>query len=133
MQTQAARVGRDPVDRVVLMENHDQAYHAWRDAGSKNKVLVHIDAHHDMSWTDSVESMTIANFISQALKNDLVRETFWIVPDATWRTEQGRQAIRKHVTRAIAGYRISLAAGHGGAPLRRRLARLCLTQRSASG
>jgi tetratricopeptide (TPR) repeat protein len=104
LQSQPARVGLDPVDRVALMENHDHAFHVWRDAGAKNSVLVHIDAHHDMWWTESVESMTIANFISQALKNDLVREVFWIVPDGTWRTEEGRQAIRSHVGKITRDY-----------------------------
>jgi Flp pilus assembly protein TadD len=104
MQDQPARVGLDPVERVFLMENHDQAYHVWRDAGSANKILIHIDAHHDMWWADGVESLTIANFISLALKNDLVRAVFWVVPDGTWRTEEGRLAIRKHVRKIIRTY-----------------------------
>jgi Flp pilus assembly protein TadD len=104
MKTQPARVGLDPIERIFLMENHDQAYHVWRDAGSINKVLIHIDAHHDMWWADGVESLTIANFISLALKNDLVRAVFWVVPDGTWRTQEGRQAIRNHVRKIVRTY-----------------------------
>jgi tetratricopeptide (TPR) repeat protein len=104
MKNQPARVGLDPVERIFLMENHDQAYHVWRDAGSADKILIHLDAHHDMWWADSVESITIANFISLALKNDLVRAVFWVVPDGTWRTQEGRQAIHKHVRKIVRTY-----------------------------
>ena len=69
----------------------------WRDAGSTNRVLVHIDAHHDMWWIDDDESLTIANFITPALKNGLIRQLFWVVPDATWQTTEGREAVSRHV------------------------------------
>ena len=64
MPDQPARVGLDPVERVFLMENHDQAFRVWRDAGSANKILIHIDAHHDMWWAADLESLTIASFIA---------------------------------------------------------------------
>jgi tetratricopeptide (TPR) repeat protein len=104
LQNESARVGLDPLERVFLMENHDQAYHVWRDEGSANKILIHIDAHHDMWWADGVESVSISNFISLALKNDVARAVFWVVPDGTWRTEIGRQAIRKHVWKIVRTY-----------------------------
>jgi hypothetical protein len=40
--------GWAPPDRVFLFENHDEAYAVWRDLGVRNRILVHIDAHHDM-------------------------------------------------------------------------------------
>ena len=32
------------------MENHDEAYHRWREAGLQERTLVHIDAHDDLLW-----------------------------------------------------------------------------------
>jgi hypothetical protein len=114
MEARAPRVGLDRVDRVFLMEHHDQAYRVWRDAGVKNSVLVHIDAHHDMWWVDGLESITIGSFISLALKNNLVREMFWVVPDDTWRTAKGRQAVRTHVRTITKTYPGVPAAIHEG-------------------
>ena len=34
----------------VLVEDHDQAYHAWKKAGLKDRIAVHIDPHIDFGW-----------------------------------------------------------------------------------
>src|SRR5439155_17312064 len=68
LQQQACRVGRDPIDLVYLIENHDEAYHIWSEAGLRHRILVHIDAHHDMWWIDDTGSLTIASYICPALK-----------------------------------------------------------------
>lgn len=39
-----------PPEKIVLMEDHDKAYFAWKDAGVKGRALVHIDAHIDFGW-----------------------------------------------------------------------------------
>ena len=62
--------------------------------------------------------------------------TIRLLDDDHWKTHA--QLARLHerkgdITRAIAGYRLSLAAGHGGALLRRRLDHLCLERQSAAG
>ena len=46
----AALVGRDPMDNVVMMEDHDGAYYAWKQAGLSDRIAVHIDAHIDFGW-----------------------------------------------------------------------------------
>ena len=67
----------EPVpERVHLMENHDQAYFVWKDAGVRDKILVHVDAHDDLSWVADRSSLNIGNFICQALKEGMVREIF---------------------------------------------------------
>ena len=104
MPEQPTRVGLDPLPRVLLLENHDEAYHAWRAHGAANRILVHVDAHHDMWWADDLESITIANFVSLALRDESVREIFWVVPDDTWRSAEGREAIRKHVRKIVRTY-----------------------------
>ena len=90
--------------QVHLIENHDKAYYLWRDAGIKNRILVHIDAHHDMKWIDDEELITIANFICPALKEKIVREVYWVVPDRTWETAPGRNALRRHLKEIIKKY-----------------------------
>jgi len=100
----AFRIGLDPVDRVVLMEDHDQAYYTWRDAGVKQRTLIHIDAHHDMWWVKDKAPITIADFICPALREDMVREVFWVVPDATWDAARGRRAILRHLKKIARKY-----------------------------
>ncbi|MDP2996081.1 MAG: tetratricopeptide repeat protein [Bryobacterales bacterium] len=102
--TSAARVGVDPIECVHVMENHDQAYCIWRDAGVKDRILVHIDAHHDMWWIDDNRSITIANFICPALKEGIVREVYWVVPDATWEGRAGQRAVLRHLRKILKKY-----------------------------
>src|SRR5438876_10883207 len=35
---------------ICVVEDHDEAYHAWKKAGFQNKILVHFDAHIDFAW-----------------------------------------------------------------------------------
>jgi tetratricopeptide (TPR) repeat protein len=86
------------------MENHDAAYAAWRDAGVRQRILVHIDAHHDMWWVKDGTPITIANFIAPALKEDMIREVFWVVPDDSWQTARTRRPVLRHVKAIAKGY-----------------------------
>jgi len=109
------RVGVDPVDRLSLMENHDHAYHIWREAAVRQRVLVHIDAHHDMRWIKDNISVTIANFICPALKEDIVKEVFWVVPDPTWETRSHRRSVVRHlkdITKKYPGGRQAIRLGN---------------------
>jgi tetratricopeptide (TPR) repeat protein len=100
----SARVGVDPIRFVHLMENHDQSYHLWRDAALKDRILVHIDAHHDMWWFDDNRSLTIANFVCLALRERIVREVYWVVPDATWENPDGLKALGDHLKEILGNY-----------------------------
>lgn len=104
MEKQGSRVGLEPIDRVFTMEKHDDAYRIWHDAGVKQKILIHIDAHHDMWWVTDGNSITIANFICPALKDDIIREILWVVPDLTWKTSRGRRPILHHVRKIAKSY-----------------------------
>jgi Tfp pilus assembly protein PilF len=101
----SARVGIDPVEQVHLMENHDRSYFLWREAAFKNRILVHIDAHHDMWWVDSNRALTIANYICGALRERIVREIYWVVPDGTWENPAGRKALSNHLKELLKTYR----------------------------
>jgi tetratricopeptide (TPR) repeat protein len=89
---------------VHVMENHDEAYHVWRRAGVRDRILVHIDAHHDMWWMKDPGHLSIANFVCPALTDGIVREVFWVVPDRSVATTANRADLERHVTEIVAGY-----------------------------
>ena len=93
-----------PQDRVFLFENHDQAYHVWRDLGVKDRILVHLDAHHDMWWIADDAPVTVANFICPALRNGQLKGIWWVVPDSTWATGENRKHLVRHLDRIAEGY-----------------------------
>jgi len=112
---QGVRVGVDPVDRLSLMENHDHAYHIWCEAAVRQRVLVHIDAHHDMWWIKDNAALNIANFICPALREDIVKKVFWVVPDRTWETRSRRRAVIRHlreITKSYPGGRQAIRVGN---------------------
>ena len=74
----------DTPRQVQLIDNHDEALLLWNRAGADRRLLIHVDAHHDMCWTPDAEAISIANFICLALRERIVREVFWVVPDPTW-------------------------------------------------
>ena len=97
MATAGGCISTGPIHRI---ENHDGAYAIWRDAGMAQRVLVHVDAHHDMygGWIDKKTPkerarINVANFVYAALEENLVREVIWVVPDQTWATQAGRRDI----------------------------------------
>jgi tetratricopeptide (TPR) repeat protein len=94
----------DHTPRVFLMENHDEAYHIWRDAGVRQRILVHIDAHDDLWWIDDPESTNIANFICPALREDLVKEVYWVVPDQTWDTPKTLKPVLRRLEKILKTY-----------------------------
>jgi tetratricopeptide (TPR) repeat protein len=104
MHLTSARVGVDPIQQVHLMENHDGSYGLWRDAAFKNRILVHIDAHHDMWWFDDNHTLTIANFVCLALRERIVREVYWVVPDGSWEHPAGLKAIGNHLKKILRTY-----------------------------
>ena len=103
-EDRGSRVGLDPIDRVFVMENHDQAYHIWRDTGLKRRILIHIDAHHDMWWIKEPSALSIANFICPALHEDIVKEIYWVVPDPAWETARSRKPVLRHIRKLAGSY-----------------------------
>jgi tetratricopeptide (TPR) repeat protein len=93
------------VDAVpFLIENHDEACHLWRRLGVRNASLVHVDAHHDMWWLDDEGGLSIANYVCQAIKDGMVGEVIWVVPDGSWATGRLREILRLHIRRLAAAY-----------------------------
>jgi Flp pilus assembly protein TadD len=100
----ARLVGVEPLERISLIENHDEAYRIWRDAGRAKRTLLHIDAHHDMWWVSDEQIVTIDNFICPPLKQDLLQEVFWIVPDGTFQDAKSRKSVLQHLKRILREY-----------------------------
>src|SRR2546426_4498802 len=107
-------VGLDPISSVVMMEDHDGSYYAWKRAGISGRILLHIDVHIDWAWIadkdprallqaqslsqvelmleerglwnlnqrTNAELVHIGNYIYPALKEGIVKEFYWIVPDS---------------------------------------------------
>src|SRR3989442_455462 len=137
---EAALVGAEPIDNVVMMEDHDGAYYAWKQAGIRERILLHIDAHIDWNWiadknpldilqaqsVQQLESMLeerglwnltqqkpdelvhIGNYIYPALKEGIVKEFYWVVPDSFMESPDERrnlvrqfQSLKKINPRAI--------------------------------
>ena len=103
-QREPSKVGVEPARHVFLMENHDEAYYIWRDAGVRQRMLVHVDAHHDMWWIRDKATITIADFICPALKEDLVGEVIWVVPDQTFASARNRKPVLTHLRKILQKY-----------------------------
>ena len=97
--TAEGRTASRPARQIFRFENHDEALTVWRKAGCADRILVHVDAHHDMWWVDPGQPVTIANFISPALRDGLLRELYWVVPDRSWDSAENRRQILHHVDR----------------------------------
>lgn len=118
-------------DKIIMMEDHDKAYHAWRDRGIRGKILVHIDAHIDFGWIPEVDldeigpatgepggrsermpllnpfistrkkMLHIGNYICPAMRDGMVEKFYWVVPDESLRSRRGRAQIIKYLRRVL--------------------------------
>jgi tetratricopeptide (TPR) repeat protein len=89
---------------IFLLENHDEAFYIWQNAKVTQRVLVHIDAHHDMWWLNDGATITIANFICPALKQDVVSKVIWVVPFATFANCKNKKSLVTQVKALLKGY-----------------------------
>lgn len=90
---------------MTISDLHDAALYAWRDAGVRDAVLVHVDAHHDADAKEW-DFVTIANFVWWGLADGTLREVYWIVPQPSWETTSGRTLIEQAL--------LTLARQHDG-------------------
>jgi hypothetical protein len=120
-------VGKEPIERIVLMENHNLAFSVWQKESTRDRILIHIDAHLDFSWIpdkklykillsnslneenprssrkplwyqEEQEIMKIVdtgNYLYPALKDGVISELYWVVPDKIWDIPEERAIIKK--------------------------------------
>lgn len=111
--SQSSLVGVDPIEQITMMENHDDAYYAWKRAGLRDRIALHLDAHIDLFWfyekdpdrllearslkeqermlaetpgwnlgrLSEKDLVHIGNFVYPALKEGILKEFYWILPD----------------------------------------------------
>jgi Flp pilus assembly protein TadD len=61
-----------------MMEDHDGAYYAWKQAGIKERILLHIDAHIDWDWIADKNPLDILQAQSlQQLESMLEERGLW--------------------------------------------------------
>jgi tetratricopeptide (TPR) repeat protein len=99
VESNAASIPSRPSPRILRIENHDETLPLWRESAGAGRILVHVDAHHDMWWVPPGQRVTIANFISPALQEGILRETYWVVPDRSWESVENRRQILHHLRR----------------------------------
>ena len=90
--------------KIHTMENHDNAYHVWKESGVKQRILVHIDAHHDMWFIREGHYINIANYICRAIEDKIVSEIFWVVPDKTWDSKKNIKPILQYLSKITKTY-----------------------------
>ena len=83
--------------QIFRMEDHDAALPIWRNLAGKNRILIHVDAHHDIWWVENEKNISIANFISPAVRDGIVSEIFWVVPNRSWESAENRRQIFHHL------------------------------------
>src|SRR3989475_3412536 len=89
---------------VCVVEDHDEAYHAWKKAGFENKILVHFDAHIDFGWIAPTAEALLEKPSLSEMFSTLHRTPFWRLSEQTEeeRTHLGNyihQAIRANIVR----------------------------------
>lgn len=122
-----------PVNKIVMMEDHDRAYYVWKESSVKDKILVHIDAHFDFGWLPDMDlkeiltindsknlnyllehqpiwnpftiernkMLNIGNYIFPALKENMIKSFYWVVPDPTWESKKGLRHIKKTIRQLL--------------------------------
>ena len=90
--------------KVFRFENHDDTYRIWRSEGVSSRIVVHVDAHHDMSWRTPRLAMSIGNYLSTAIVEKMVSAVYWVVPDPGWDLPGSRRAALGHIRRLVGKY-----------------------------
>ena len=126
-------VGKEPIERIILMENHNLAFSVWQKERTRNRILIHIDAHLDFGWIpdkklykillsnslneknppsgrkplwyqEEQEIMKIVdtgNYLYPALKDGVISELYWVVPDKIWDIPEEQAIIKKTFQRIL--------------------------------
>jgi len=120
-------VGKEPIECIVLMENHNLAFSVWQRERIRNRILIHIDAHLDFGWIpdkklykillsnslceenppsgrkilwhqeeqEIMKTVNTGNYLYPALKDGVISELYWVVPDKIWDIPEERSIIKK--------------------------------------
>lgn len=107
----APRAGVEPIAAIHVMEDHDAAYAVWKAAGLKNRTLVHFDGHMDFNWPSDrpdpggappLRTVHQGNFIYEAIREGIVGDFCWVVPDPFWKSPERLRSLEKEVAETLA-------------------------------
>jgi tetratricopeptide (TPR) repeat protein len=130
-------------ENIVMMEDHDKAYSAWKERNVREMALVHVDAHIDFGWIPDLDldeigsqdkaagssskgplllnhylksrkkMVNIGNYICPAMREGIVKRFYWVVPDESLHSARGISHILKQLKQILKVKR------HAGAKLER--------------
>src|SRR5437879_6068721 len=83
---------------ICVVEDHDEAYHAWKKAGFENKILVHFDAHIDFAWIAPTPETLLEKPSLSEMLSTLHRTPFWTL---SGKTEEERTHLGNYIHQAI--------------------------------
>src|SRR3989449_3878997 len=83
---------------ICVVEDHDEAYHAWKKAGFENKILVHFDAHIDFAWIAPTTETLLEKPSLPDMWSPLHRPPFWRLSE---KTEEERTHLGNYIHQAI--------------------------------
>jgi Tfp pilus assembly protein PilF len=116
---------------IVVMEDHDKAYYAWKEHHVCARTLVHVDAHIDFGWVPEIDfgeigadsrsfsglsrgrlllnpflksrvkMVNIGNYICPAIREGMVNKFYWVVPDESWASGRGKKHIMKQLQQLL--------------------------------
>jgi tetratricopeptide (TPR) repeat protein len=120
-----------PPKTIVMMEDHDKAYLAWKERGVRDRILVHVDAHVDFGWIPEIDfnelgsgkedascfsrrklllnptltsrkkMVNIGNYICPAMRDGMVKKFYWVIPDKSWKDVRGKKHILKQLKQIL--------------------------------
>jgi tetratricopeptide (TPR) repeat protein len=84
---------------TAVNDRHDAALRTWRAYTGPRRALVHLDAHLDCEPIGS-SGVHIGNVLRAAMREQLMAEVFWIVPDPVWGSDGSRRVLGDELRRA---------------------------------
>ena len=90
--------------RVVRVAAPQQALDVWRESGVKGRILVHFARRNNAK--DDVPGLTGENYIYRAMRDNVIRALYHVIPDKSWPEVAATLARRPQATREGEGYRL---------------------------
>lgn len=126
---QGKSIGEEPISPVI-MEDHSDSFIAWRRAKVKQRTVVHIDGHIDLEWMSdsdlkrifdarteeeikrlqldplhfeerSLKPLSIMNYLYPAIREGMVKELYWVLPDALLSEEPLLKQFKNHLIETL--------------------------------
>lgn len=98
---------------ISIVDDHNESYRDWQEAGIQSATLLHVDAHSDM-MADSCapmsevplsnplnyyKSLGISDFLSAAVHNGIVSSLYWLNPHSPQRYLQDMGTVHENESR----------------------------------